>query len=232
MSSGRNGSGDPEVGARIRAIRKSKLMTLKDLASKAGIEQPNLSRLENGQVGFSSESIRRIARALDVPVSDLFQPQSPGQVFWVPFVNDPDRPMFPSGHPVSGAAFALEVTDPALLPLIQPGDIVICDFTPFSEGRAVVAKHGDDLIVRKVRTLIPANVVRHSGKDENGDEVWGLDTIRDTVYELYADNDRVPRIEVPPESAKLILGTVVQRITRMLHIPRMIFPRTDLPLTS
>ena len=224
MKDRKGGSGDPEVGARIRAIRKAKNLTLRDLASKAELDQPNLSKLENGQVGFSAESIKRIARALDVPVSDLFRSESSGPVFWVPFRNDPERPMFPSGHQVSGQAFALEVSDDALAPLIQRGDIVICDSIPFSEGRAVVAKHGDDLVVRKVRTLVPAKWAEPQIKhDEHGEheEVWMLQ--QEAVWELYTDNDKVPRIEVTHDSECRIMGPVVQRITQMLRIPKTIF---------
>lgn len=220
----KKGSGDPEVGARIRAIRKAKSWSLNRLASEAGLDQPNLSKLENGHVGFSADSIRRIARALDVPVSDLFRSGSPGPVCWVPFRNQPERPLFPSGLPVSRQAFALEVSDNALAPLIQIGDFIICDGTPWSDGRAVVAEHGKGLIVRKVRTLVPAKYAEPQIRlDQNGgdEQVWELQ--QDSVWELYADSDLLPRIEVSRDSECQIIGTVVQRITRMLQIPRTVF---------
>ena len=237
MTGGKAGNGDPEVGARIRAIRKSKHWTLKDLASKSNFDQPNLSKLEHGQVGFSIESLKRIAKALDVPISELFRSEFPGPVFWVPFINDPERPMFPSGHTVSGAPFALEVSDEALAPLIHRGDIVICTPIPWSEGRAVVAKHGNDFFVRKVRTLVPAKwadpQIQHNA-DGEPEEVWVLK--QDAVYELYADNDMFPPIRVPHgDSEYRILGPVVQRITQMLRIPRTVFAsggQAPLPMSS
>jgi len=224
MVTTKKGRGDAEVGARIRAIRKAKQLTLKQLALESLLDHPNLSKLETGQVGFSAESIKRIARALGVPVSELFRSESEGPVFWVPFKNEPGRPMFPSGHQVSDRAFALEVSDGALAPLIQAGDIVICDPIPWSEGRAVVAEHGDELIVRKVRARVPVEWAKpQAGVDEQGDDVEIWEMRQDSVWELYADNDWVPRIEVTRDSACRIIGPVVQRITQMLRVPRTVF---------
>ncbi|MEQ2027978.1 S24 family peptidase [Xenorhabdus szentirmaii] len=60
------------VGARIRELRKSRNMTLLDLAQATGGDVGNLSRLERGRQGFSESSLAKIAEALSVPVSELF----------------------------------------------------------------------------------------------------------------------------------------------------------------
>jgi len=216
------GRGDPEVGAIIRSIRKAKNWTLKDLAGESGLDQPNLSKLENGQVGFSAESIKRVARALDVPVSRFFISGAPGPVFWLPFIDEPERPLIASSFQASDKAFALESKEDALAPLIHPGDVVICEpKIPWSEGRPVVARRGEDLIIRKVRTLVPYKYADRPSKPDvlgqQGEE-WILE--QDSVFQLYANNELVPRIEVKRDSVWQIEGPIVQRITWMLHIPK------------
>jgi transcriptional regulator with XRE-family HTH domain len=222
MVSRTGGRGDPEVGAIIRSIRKAKNWTLKDLAAKSGLDQPNLSKLETGQVGFSAESIKRVARALDVHVSRFFISGSPGPVFWVPFIDEPERPLIASSFLASDKAFALESKEDALAPLIHPGDIVICEpKIPWSEGRPVVARRGEDLIIRKAKTLVPYKyAVRPTKPDFPGQqcEEWILE--QDSVFQLYANNELVPRIEVKRDSVWQIEGPIVQRITRMLYIPK------------
>jgi transcriptional regulator with XRE-family HTH domain len=47
-------------------------MTTTDLAAKVGISQAQISRLENGQQGFRSETLVKIAKALKVPAFRLF----------------------------------------------------------------------------------------------------------------------------------------------------------------
>jgi transcriptional regulator with XRE-family HTH domain len=216
------GRGDPEVGAIIRSIRKAKNMTLKDLAEKSGLDQPNLSKLETGQVGFSAESIKRVARALDVHVSQFFISGSLGPVFWVPFIDEPKRPLLASSFQVSDKAFALESKDDALVPLIHPGDIVICDpKIPWSEGRPVVARRGDDLIIRRVRTLVPYKYAYRPMTDEiTGEQVEESILEQDSVFQLHGNNNLVPRVEVKRESEWQISGPIIQRITRMLLIPK------------
>ncbi|MDC9596489.1 XRE family transcriptional regulator [Xenorhabdus anantnagensis] len=60
------------VGERIRELRKSRRMTILELAQAIGGDVGNLSRLERGKQGFSESSLTKIAEALSVPVSELF----------------------------------------------------------------------------------------------------------------------------------------------------------------
>jgi len=60
------------IGATVRKYRCSRKLTTTELAKKVGISQAQVSRLENGQQGFRSSVIVRIAEALGVPVWALF----------------------------------------------------------------------------------------------------------------------------------------------------------------
>ncbi|MBL5972362.1 MAG: cupin domain-containing protein [Candidatus Leucobacter sulfamidivorax] len=57
---------------RIREVRQAKRLKAVELAEAAEISAPFLSQLERGLVDPSLETLRRISRALDVPLFSLF----------------------------------------------------------------------------------------------------------------------------------------------------------------
>ena len=59
------------IGQVIREIREANEATLEDIALAADTNASNLSRIERGKQGFSSETLDRIASALGVTVSEL-----------------------------------------------------------------------------------------------------------------------------------------------------------------
>ena len=61
-----------EIGTTVKALRTEQKMTTTDLAKKVGISQAQISRLENGQQGFRSGTLVKIAKALKVPPFRLF----------------------------------------------------------------------------------------------------------------------------------------------------------------
>lgn len=59
-------------GPVIRDLRKQRGLTQAQLAALLGVRQSNIANIENGLVSFSSvDTLRRIAAALDVPLSEL-----------------------------------------------------------------------------------------------------------------------------------------------------------------
>ena len=62
-----------DVGVKIRALRKAEKMSAVDLASKAGISQGQLSKIENGKATISIKNLARLSDILDRPLSYLFQ---------------------------------------------------------------------------------------------------------------------------------------------------------------
>ena len=63
-----------DVGERLRAIRRRRHATLKTVADRAELSESFLSQVERGRANASVASLRRIAAALGVNVSDLFEP--------------------------------------------------------------------------------------------------------------------------------------------------------------
>lgn len=60
------------LGARIKTVRSRRRMTLRVLSDRCGLSESFLSQLERGLTQASISSVRRIAEALDIQVSDLF----------------------------------------------------------------------------------------------------------------------------------------------------------------
>lgn len=61
-----------QVGRRIRQLRKTKGLSLSQLAERADLNDKYLGQVERGDENLTIRSIRNIATALEVPVADLF----------------------------------------------------------------------------------------------------------------------------------------------------------------
>jgi len=62
------------IGERLKKVRLERGYTLKDVAGESGYSKALISRIENGNVSPSINSLLKIAAALDVKPHDLFLP--------------------------------------------------------------------------------------------------------------------------------------------------------------
>ncbi|HTB71234.1 MAG TPA: helix-turn-helix transcriptional regulator [Solirubrobacteraceae bacterium] len=62
---------DPALAAAVRALREASGLTRETLAFQAGITSGSLARIELAQASPGWDTVRRIARALDVSISRL-----------------------------------------------------------------------------------------------------------------------------------------------------------------
>lgn len=60
------------IGDRLRAIREAKNLSQGDIEKRTGLLRPYLSRIENGHTVPSLETLEKLARALEVPLYQLF----------------------------------------------------------------------------------------------------------------------------------------------------------------
>lgn len=60
------------IGVQIRQLRKRQEITAAELANRAGLSAGMLSKIENGTVSASLESLESLARALNVPLTSFF----------------------------------------------------------------------------------------------------------------------------------------------------------------
>ncbi len=62
-----------KIGERIRDLRKKRGLAQRDIERATGMLTAYISRVERGHVSPSLESIERFARALQVPLHELFR---------------------------------------------------------------------------------------------------------------------------------------------------------------
>jgi transcriptional regulator with XRE-family HTH domain len=65
-------------GARVRALRLRQVLTQRELAERAGLNQDTINRIELTPPGTlpRQSTIRKLARALGVKATDLVAPES------------------------------------------------------------------------------------------------------------------------------------------------------------
>ena len=60
------------IGERLRALREARKLSQSDIAKRTGLLRCNISRVENGHTVPSVETLEKFARALQVPLYQLF----------------------------------------------------------------------------------------------------------------------------------------------------------------
>jgi transcriptional regulator with XRE-family HTH domain len=64
---------EPHVGPKLRRLRKSRGLTLSEVAQRAGCSESMVSKIETGRVNPSLTMIRGLTAALDVNMAALFE---------------------------------------------------------------------------------------------------------------------------------------------------------------
>lgn len=99
------------MGARLRAIRKARGLTLKALSARSGVALSTLSKIELGQIAVSYEKFGAVAHALEVDIAALFDARAepaPGARRPVVVRSTPaNAPRYDEGH----YAFRMLATD-------------------------------------------------------------------------------------------------------------------------
>ena len=68
-----NGGAALDVGVRVRALRESMGLSLRDLGDRSGVSAPMLSQVERGETSPTLAVAARIARGLDLSLSQLLR---------------------------------------------------------------------------------------------------------------------------------------------------------------
>ena len=69
------------MGQRIRKVRQKARLTLTAVAKKAELTKGTLSKIETGQISPPIATIMRIAKALDVSITDFFVDADPSPAY-------------------------------------------------------------------------------------------------------------------------------------------------------
>ena len=60
------------IGDRLRALREEKKLSQGDIEKRTGLVRPYISRIENNHTVPAIETLEKIARALEIPMYQLF----------------------------------------------------------------------------------------------------------------------------------------------------------------
>lgn len=61
------------LGGRIKELRLKKQLTQNELAMMCNFEKASMSRIESGQTNVTIYTLKKISRALDVPMMEFFR---------------------------------------------------------------------------------------------------------------------------------------------------------------
>jgi len=70
----------PLVGKRIRELRKDRDLTQSELATRIGIQQSDLCRMETGEYKVSLETLFKVLKIFEMNVGEFFHEAPPGQL--------------------------------------------------------------------------------------------------------------------------------------------------------
>ncbi|MGD8738081.1 MAG: helix-turn-helix domain-containing protein, partial [Anaerolineae bacterium] len=65
----------PDVGARVRALRKERELSMRSLADLCGLSPNTISLIERGSTSPSVSTLHQLATALKVPIASFFEHQ-------------------------------------------------------------------------------------------------------------------------------------------------------------
>lgn len=128
---------DRRIGLKMRHTRLLRGLTLRKLAELAACSESLLSRIENGTANPSIKTMHRVALALEMPVSGLFQDGGDGDLDVV--LRQGERPMVQAGQ---GKRHKLE----ALIPS-RRGNLLsayINDIEPGGGSEGIIAHGGEE----------------------------------------------------------------------------------------
>lgn len=127
----------PQLGARVRALRQAKGYTLEQVALLAGLSRSFVSMLENGKSGISAEKLERLAGVFGLRASDLLPDASAPSLIQVVRAEEGPR----LGRLAPGVAARLLTKD--LHRLLQP---VLMTLEPGAHHANEAGHAGEELV--------------------------------------------------------------------------------------
>lgn len=195
------------IGTRIRSLRKSKKMTLEELAnqlnsrnSSSGFTKGRLSKWENDREEPKLSSLNQVARFFNVDIDYFFNESQPSNASSLPrnIARIPVIGTIACGDPIDAeqnvvdylelpghlpdGAFALICEGDSMEPGLQDGDLVVIEPTPNVEDGEVAAVLVDG------DTKATLKQVRHVG-----DTIWLMPT-NPAYSPIVLDKDHPGRI--------------------------------------
>ncbi|HEY8435897.1 MAG TPA: XRE family transcriptional regulator [Haloplasmataceae bacterium] len=138
------------IGKRLKQLREERQLTLRQLAQVAHVSHSFISDIEQGRSNPSIETLKALARALGVSLTDLTDDPTPaerGETLNIPIVGKTHGGLpiwaeeciegwitLPQNALSSGKYFALHVEDESMSPMIPEGSLIIVHQQPSVEN--------------------------------------------------------------------------------------------------
>lgn len=109
-----NSGDDPAVGNQIRALREERGLSLRALAELSGLSLNAISRIERGENSPTVSSLHQLARALKVPIVDLFERMTTQRAIFLP----PDKRFWSETNGIRLESFGSGLTNQQMEPFV------------------------------------------------------------------------------------------------------------------
>jgi SOS-response transcriptional repressor LexA len=201
------------LGENIKRLREQKGLSQFDLASKAEIDQGNLSKLERGQMPYIPESLYRMAQVLGVPLSLLLSQSDELEMVditskrvpvldhvqagaWTEVNGQPSESdvheYVLSNSELSSSSFAMYIRGDSMRPEFGEGDLIIVD-------HEIEPRPGDYVVAVNGSGEATFKRYRVKGVNESGQN----------VFELVPSNPDFPTMRSDVTQIRII-GTMVE----------------------
>lgn len=151
------------IGKMINKIRKSKNITLTELANLTGIDIGHLSHIENGQRNPSHKALKAICKALDVPYQQLmysYDKTLNSNQLEYGIINhiacnkilavDKISGFIDSPSNIPNSSIAIKVNDDSMEPYIKNKNYVYVEFNaPLNNNDIGIFSLNDKILIRK-----------------------------------------------------------------------------------
>jgi transcriptional regulator with XRE-family HTH domain len=180
------------LGLRIKYLRRSRGLRLKDVADLAGCSESMLSKVENGQSTPSINMLHRIARALGTSIGELFTELDDRKVH---VLRAGTRPALSEGAPRRGKGIKLESLTPFILRGLLQAQLHVIDVGGASDG---AIEHEGEEVGYVVEGRLELTVDGESVVLEPGDSFF-FESTRPHSYRNVGDTvARVVWVNSPP----------------------------------
>jgi SOS-response transcriptional repressor LexA len=193
------------VGRNIRKLRHGKGLLQKELAVRAQMDPSNLSKLERGEYTWTSESLEKVAAALEVHIGELFiteanatpSPVGTGRIPVLDYVqagaftgvnhNFGDEEMqefvFTELHH-SPHSFAMKLRGDSMEPRFSEGDLIVID-------PALTPRPGDFVLATDESGSATYKQFRDAGLNEQGRDVFELVPLNSLYASMRSDRQPI-----------------------------------------
>ncbi|WP_319520581.1 cupin domain-containing protein [uncultured Martelella sp.] len=183
-----------DLGARIRRLRKSRKLTLREISAKVGCSPSMLSKIETEQATPSLRTLHRITAALDTSIVGLFgSDDTPAEDISV--IRSAERPAVRVRRDGGGASITLERLSPTFPDLMLDANIHTLEEGAESGGNI---QHAGQEVGYVLQGAVELIVSEKSYRLQAGDSFYFASNLPHRYRNLDEGTTRILWVATPP----------------------------------